>query len=392
MTTATTINRRTKSRPDGSGSIYKTSAGIWKAAISVRSLDGKQKRITRNAKSAKHAQLLLDELRLDYQDLHDNPLTVTVYELFRRYLAGIETQTSTAEGYRSVLELHIRPTLGNVRIESLTALQIQDWLQGLRRDGVGGRTMQLALSVLNRALTWAVKARLCRFNACDGVRRPRHARKLIEPFTQQETAAIIEATRGDRLEALYVLAFSTGARIGELFGLQWDDIDFARQTISIKRQAKDHRGQVVLQLPKTEAGIRTIAIAQQAVEALQRRKERAKAEGNRSPQVFCSPMGMLMRRTTFARRVWKPLLEDLQIRHRGFHHMRHTAVTNLLTAGVGPNVVAGVIGHRTPETVLRLYSHFIPKDSKIAAEAMDRLLTAMSQQPQKAGVGTPATN
>jgi integrase len=353
--------------------VYKLSTGQWKVAITIQTLDGSSKRIVRNATSQRHGLLILDELRAENKNLADSPQSVSVSELAEKYLVSFEGEKSTLDGYNILLKHHINPHLGSRLISSLTPLDVQEWVSTLRAIPTGSTTVQKAYTLMRRVSDWGVSIRLLPHNPCSGIKRPSAKRKPIRPFTIEEVKLILEATKGDRLNAMYVLAATTGMRQGELFGLQWQDIDLERLEIRISRQVKDYRGSVIIKEPKTAAGIRTISITETTAAALSARRILAEKEKHDSEQVFSSARGMLIRRTQFGKRTWKPLLEKLGLEHRGAHHLRHTAATQMLVAGVPPHIVAGVLGHETAESVMKTYAHFITKDSRVASAAMDRI-------------------
>lgn len=321
----------------------------------------------------------LDEIRSEFRNLADNPDTITVEELGQRLLLNIEGEKSTIDHYKLLLKQHIGPMLGSRLVSTVTGLEVQEWIQATKASGIGARTLQVSFTLLNRLFEWGKTLRVLVHNPCDGIRRPSAKRETIRPFSSQEIQQILEAVKNDRLQALFVLAIATGMRQGELFGLQWADIDFEAKTVTIQRQAKDYRGTVELKAPKTAAGIRTISVASQAMAALVARRAKAEAEGNADcPQVFCSVKGCIIRRTTFGKRIWKPMLIAAKVPHRGAHHLRHTAATIMLSNGVPPHIVAGVLGHETAETVMSIYAHFISRDSSLAAAAMERALLPLS--------------
>jgi len=375
MTNSNENPKRNRSRKvaNGSGSVYKRKTGQWQVAITIRTLDGSSKKITRNATSQRHGLMILDELRAENKNLADNPQSVTVTELAEKFLVSFEGETSTLDGYNILLRHHVNPHIGERLTGSLTPLDVQEWVSTLKAVPTGATTVQKAYTLLRRVCDWGVSIRLLPHNPCSGIKRPSAKRKPIRPFTIDEVKRILVATKSDRLHALYVVAATTGMRQGELFGLQWQDIDFDRREIRISRQVKDYRGSIILKEPKTAAGIRTISITETTAAALSARRILAEKEKHDSEQVFSSARGMLIRRTLFAKRTWKPLLVKLGLEHRGAHHLRHTAATQMLAAGVPPHIVAGVLGHETAESVMKTYAHFITKDSRVASSAMDRI-------------------
>src|SRR5205814_7709763 len=88
-------------------------------------------------------------------------------------------------------------------------------------------TIRLAYAVLRRALRQAVNWRLVAHNACYGVDRPRVVKVEMAVLSAAQANDLLKAATGDRFEALFVLAVGTGMRLGELFGLQWADVDLA---------------------------------------------------------------------------------------------------------------------------------------------------------------------
>jgi|SRR5918998_5958999 integrase len=102
----------------------------------------------------------------------------------------------------------------------------------------------------------------------------------MRPLSADETQRLLEAARGNRLEALYVLAVTTGMRRGELLGLTWSDVDLENSRLSIRRALTrtDNGKRVALGEPKTKGSRRTVKLTQRAVEALRRHLERQLGE------------------------------------------------------------------------------------------------------------------
>ena len=90
----------------------------------------------------------------------------------------------------------------------------------------------------------------------------------MRPLTAEQARILFDAAKGDRLEALYVLAVTTGLRQGELLGLKWDDIDLEVGTLQVRRILTTAKGGPVLSAPKTKGSRRTVRLSQMALEAL----------------------------------------------------------------------------------------------------------------------------
>lgn len=167
------------------------------------------------------------------------------------------------------------------------------------------------------------------------------------------------------------VAAYTGLRQGELFALRDQDIDLDEATITVSGTAYDG---VRHEHAKTEAGVRTINVAPQVVEAL-----RAQIADRRdgAPLVFPSPRGFIQRPQHFdpafkaaARRA------DLDIT---FHDLRHTYASLMVKAGTHPKVLQEMMGHKTFNITMALYTHLDDSQREAAASALGEMLAAASQ-------------
>ena len=93
-------------------------------------------------------------------------------------------------------------------------------------------------------------------------------------MTAEQARMLFDAARGERLEALYILAVTTGLRQGELLGLKWDDVDLDTGTLRVRRTLTTAKGGPVLSAPKTKGSRRSVKLSQTALEALGSHLER----------------------------------------------------------------------------------------------------------------------
>jgi integrase len=369
----------------GRGSVFQMADGTWVAKISVRGPDGKRKRIQRKARSEAHAKILRDELLAEYPERKvSSSATLTVAAFLSRYLETAvlpELATGTYQSYETAIRNHIVPWIGNQWLRSLKPLEINEWLATLLRNGTGARTRQNAYAVLRAALEEAVRLQVIPANPCGAVRRPTVKRGKIRVFELSERMAILDAVVSHRLFGAYLLALTLGMRQGELFGLQWKDIDFAAGALTVERQAVENKGRVEIGPPKTEAGFRTIPLDDDCLESLRERQRVAMTEGLAACEwVFPSRRGTVMHRSNFGNRHWRPLLKRLGIANRGMHHCRHTAAVLMLGAGIPAQTVCGLLGHADPSVTLRIYSHFVPSDGRAAVQQMAPLLRRVASE------------
>jgi integrase len=160
--------------------------------------------------------------------------------------------------------------------------------------------------------------------------------------------------RGDRFEALYVLAVTAGLREGKLLGLKWEDADLEAGTLSVRRTLSEARSGRFFEPPKNGKG-RSIKLTAQAVEALRNHRKYQNEERLRlgtlwqdQGLVFPAQTGTPMNAKNLTARSFKQRLERVGLpRSVRLHDLRHTCATLLLGKGVHPKVVQDLLGHAT---------------------------------------------
>lgn len=357
-------------RANGEGSIYRRGNGKWIAALTVKRLDNSTKTITRTAKSAEHARLLLHQLQEEYRDPTRTPLQMTVGELVDRWFERSvkKWDQSTADNHQRHITKRIKPILETWQLSEVSAITVEDWVDWMVQQQVGGRTQQQAFGTLSAAFSYAVGRKLLPFNPCAVVDTPTYDIEEPQPFDESQVKQILKATREGPYAALFQLAFTTGMRKSEIFGLQRQDYNPREGTLFVRRQAVEYKG-IVTQKPPKKNSQRLLTLTPRTREMLDALPIALKTDA----WLFTAPKGGVIRSGNFRKRVWDPLLKKLEIRHRGFHHVRHTVATTMLTANVPPITVSGVLGHANVSTTLDIYGHFIPETSSVAADAMSSI-------------------
>jgi integrase len=351
-----------RSRQSHTGSVYQ-SGGVWYAAVMV----GKVRRRVR-ASSKAEANAKLTELRKVAEA--SSSLQPSTFGGFRqRWLDHVKVNKSlkTAQSYEYAVD-HFS-SLDALPMERITGQSIQQVV-----DALSGRTRQQAFDKCKQMLQTAVRWKCIASNPMEHLDRPAHDKAAVDPFELREVELIIDHTQETRYGAAIALAFACGLRGGELWGLQWADLK--GNELTINRQACESAGKLEIKLPKTAAGVRRIMLPDSVVDALAIRRAHSVKEGNAAnPWLFPGENGGTTRRTNFGYRVWKPALQALKIRHRGFHHARHTAATLLLNAAAVPlAVVSKMLGHASPKITLETYAHVMVADFEKHRNAFDRVI------------------
>lgn len=160
---------------------------------------------------------------------------------------------------------------------------------------------------------------------------PRSRKKEIRTLSPEETRRLLNEARGERFEALYVLAVTTGMRQGELLGLRWDDVDLSEGVVRVNRTL--WKGETTS--PKTARANRSIRLTIMAVEALKGQKDKCGG----AEWVFSTRSGTPVNRHNLVNRSWWPLLRRSGLPRILFHNLRHTAATLLLSRDTHPKLV-----------------------------------------------------
>jgi integrase len=160
----------------------------------------------------------------------------------------------------------------------------------------------------------------------------------------------------------------------------WDDIDFERNTISVRRALQRVSGKPTFVGPKSGSSRRTITLPAVAMSAFRtqrsRQLERRLLAGDHWQDwdlVFSSSVGTLLDGPNVNKRLQK-LLEQAGLPRQRFHDLRHGCASLLLAAGLPPRTIMGVLGHSQISLTLNTYSHLSPALERDAADALDRML------------------
>lgn len=208
-------------RGHGEGSIYRRKDGRWAASITVEG----RKRKTIYAKTRKEVQ---DRLNKALVEKKQGVLATGPEQTLGSYLNQWIEQAhrhvirpSTYPGYRAILDKHLIPELGHIQLQKLTPQHIQAFYDRKLKEGLSPATVRRFHAILHRALSTAVQWNLVGKNVADLVSLPRNRTHEIQPLTPEQAKQLLQAVRGQKLEAMVTVALVTGMRMGELLALHW---------------------------------------------------------------------------------------------------------------------------------------------------------------------------
>lgn len=282
----------------------------------------------------------------------------------------------TFEQYSKVAQIHILPYLGDIELTDLTPFVLQKFItdlmtNGNKRTGKGlsPNFVKTILSVIQNSLKTAHLVGYLPEYSANKIKRPKIVEKQVECFSIQEQKKIEEAAlsvKKDKYRGI-ILCLYTGLRIGELFALTWNDVDFEKSILSVTKTCHDgnENGEHIriIDTPKTENSRRQIPLSKTLVKMLKDMKRKSKCE-------FVIADG---EKPVFIRsyqRTFELLLKKLKLPHKGFHSLRHTFATRALECGMDVKSLSEILGHKNATITLNRYAHSLWEHK---AEMMNKL-------------------
>jgi integrase len=319
------------------------------------------------------------------------PVAVPTGDYLKGWLAGLPLgRATTRASYRTVVDVWTKP-VHKIPLKDLGADDLLGLYARLRESGsrtgkpLSTRSVQLTATVLGMALRDAVEAGQLAYNPADRIprrQRPKHkARKHADRYwTPEQAAAFLDANRDSRWFPLWALALDTGARRGELAGLDWQAIDLDKATVLIRASRTSIGGESVEGSTKTGEE-RTIDLDARTVTALRAHMRRQAEDRLRAGEgwaggkpgetghVFVHEDGRDPRPEHLGE-LFRQAQEGVDVPPLVFHGLRHTSATVALSRGVSVLTVADRLGHSKPSITLDVYSHALKKDGPAAARSI----------------------
>jgi integrase len=366
--------------------------GVWELRVYGGTEDGQEIRKSRVFRGgARQADVALRDLIKEVEKGKHSARrrqVLTLSDLIAEHLEAIEVEgrsPTTLREYRRLTRTLIEPELGTYDVRKLTPSDLRAFYARLTR-GSGGRKPLSASSVrqvhavIRGSLNMALDDDRIDSNPALRAKPPAIDREPKVPPTPAEVLTLIEAAlaEDEDMGALIALTATTGARRGEVLGLQWGDVDWAAPSIRIERSAYViERGKTETKRPKTKAARRTVQLGANGpvIKVLRSHYEAmtARAEELGIPLKPKTPIFSYdLRRpispdavTHYVRQLGRRLGIDVHT-----HLLRHYAATDLLvTRRVDATTVSSRLGHASPMITQSLYAHALPaSDQEAAAE------------------------
>lgn len=338
----------------------------YRARCRYRGHDGRTVTLSAFGQTKKAAlAALIDKLERRRAGETSLDLSTKVGVLFDRWLAEIETDDTkaaqTKQLYRYLIEQHMRPRMGELRIGEATTGRCDAALQAVRVTS-GPGLARSCRAVLNGAFGLAQRQDVIAVSPARGTQRISKVTRLARALTVEEAEDITDRLRTDSrallldLPDLVDFALDTGCRIGELLAIRERDCDLELATVDVRGTVVRRRGEglTIQERTKSAAGTRLLRLPPQAVELLQRRQAETRlrpAEG----VVFGSPTARTLRDPSNAAGDLREVMDRFGYEWVTFHTFRKTVATRLDEAGLSGREVADQLGHSQPSMTQNSY-------------------------------------
>lgn len=376
-------------RPKGEGSVTKLSTGKYRARIELDPMNGKRKWLSVIRDTAPEARKALRELLrkkevLEVQQEYNDLFPAVVAE-FITICKTKMLKPTTIMRYELALNFWV-DTFKYKKVSQITTKEINKGISILNDKGLKTGSIRLSLVILSCLFNYMIKLNYIKVNPVTHCAIPKKVRtkKNMEIVSEDEHRQILdylkplydyfrltgEKTIKARMYVIYLLAYNTGMREGEIAGLTWDCLNVDKKEISVHQQVIRADGKYQIVSPKTEASYREVTISDKLISLLLELQENYRKLGYSTDFIF----GSLFKKDTPTppaniARVFKQCLKGAGIkRHITFHDLRHTHVTSLLEADISVNTVAERIGHAYASTTFDIYGHVLKRAKERAAE------------------------
>jgi integrase len=367
----------------GEGSVYYDKAkGSWFAKIPIgRTQSGStayRKRTALNRRDAERVrrQLLLEREEFRVPNSHEQ-VKVTFRAFAVQHLDGEarqEIREVTRRGYLYLLEQFAFPRFGEMALQDITSTELSAFLLTLRKTYSASLVNQLR-AAMSRVFSAALNHQLVGDNP---IRRTKPMRRqegdptlCQQPWSLDECREAMQVAIGTEMDLFVHLAILTGARLGEMLGLQWRDIDTTTRNLVIRRTLVELRGSrkvgavkgaPTFSPPKTAKSVRTLTYGQSLSGAFERHK--TAQEGLRSEagdswaetgQVFTTVNGQAVWVSNFSAK-FRRFLKVNGLRPVNIHSIRHSFAINGLTLGIDLPSISKALGHASLQITLDVYA------------------------------------
>ncbi len=374
------------------GTIEKRSPSSWRLRVTVDYDEAgnpiRKQRTTRTKRAEdreKELMAFINELESgDYLDIK----SVLFQDFVKEYMINhVEKnlQITSQELYTNIINVHILPSFARKKLGDISTMQVLRFFDDMEKTGKSVYVRRNTLSTLRSIFTQAVKWKVIKHNPCDGVSPPRRPKKVQKVYDEAGVSKLFKKIKTERLDwqVLVSIAVMTGAREGEIAGLEWKHIDLNKQTILFEQTIVEEKGVGVTVRSGLKGGKDKLVSIPDSLAALlaeykevrENEKSAAQEEWTWSEHffLFTNVNGKPIRTDSIYQR-WIKFLEKNGLERIRFHDIRHTSASLLIAKGVHAKVIQERLGHADIGTTMNTYSHVFREADQSAADHFNKLI------------------
>ncbi len=340
----------------------------------------KSKKIGNEDTANKVAEKIKAHLTLGGFEFEEKKDIPTFNKMAGRWLAVHVKQSrrfSTHERYQNILKKHINPAIGKIEIDRINRAEVIKTLRNIQGKGLSRSSVCVACNVISGVCEFAIDEEYINENPCMGVMKRLGVESWknktpVTVFTRAESELVLAECKKYRpdLYPLFLTAFRTGMRLGELLALQWSDVNWRNRYIMVQRSFKNGR----ISPTKNGRG-RRIDMTDQLFSTLkglsvERKKEALRNGQNEPVPVIFHTDGKPISQNTI-RNIWKRLLNRAKLEYRKIHTIRHTFASMLISNGESLAYVKDLMGHSSIKITCDIYGHILPSENRNTLNCLD---------------------
>lgn len=311
-------------------------------------------------------QWLADAMFINEHSDMSMPYDLTVDAWYEQWidLKKREVRDTTLERYITTYNNHIKPALGNMLIRNVKPIHCQHILNQLADDDRKTSTINSVRMIMSHLFQKAFENDIILSNPCRKAVNSNIGKASDERhcLTIAEQKLFLESIVGHEYENQFKLVLQTGLRAGEMIGLKWEDINFSKRVLSVRRTAvysyKSHTWKY--HLPKSAQGTRTIPLTSEAIRILKDQKKKMNKNKTISLEwadtIFLNDCGEPEPTDNYNKAILK-INKEYPLPEFSMHILRHTFATRCIENGMKPKTLQIILGHAQLSTTMDLYVH-----------------------------------
>lgn len=324
------------------------------------------------------------------------------YEKWMDYYKYDSIRENTKQQYNLIYYKHISPRLGKIKIQDITQLHIRELIKKLDKEGYRYETKNKVKILMVDMFNKAMLDEFVKKNPARGISIRRDEKKDVKVLSEEEQAVFFDCCKGTFYDNLFIVALTTGMRVGELAALRWEDVDFENQVIHVRRTLvyqkyeDDTCKTFHFELPKTKTSLRDVPINRQCQMALKKQYIQKKIVVDKAPtekipekqfrdllfttkfntplnsQIVCDAIKKIVDEINLTR----DITEEMEL--FSLHCLRHTFATRCFESGIKPKTVQKYLGHASLQMTMDLYTEVLKEYQLEEMDKLDDILEKIS--------------